>query len=168
MNLEKLIERAEKSAFWLWLLNRLLYRMIPFNAPHRIRIREITEHGIGSVIPYRRSNFNHIKGVHACGLATAAEFTSGLVLLRELGVKRYRLIMESIEVKYSYQAKTDAIARFEITPERLAKEVVNPLKTEDAVYIRCEIPVTDTEGNLVCTAWTNWQIKPWDKVRTRI
>lgn len=166
--LNNLFAKAQKSKFWLWVLNIALQRVIPFNKPHRIVVSKITPDGIEAQIPYRRKNLNHIKGVHACGLATAAEFTSGLVLLSKLGTKDYRLIMESIEVKYKYQAKSTATTTFSISEERLEKEVRQPLKTEDAVYIRCEIPVHDADGNLVCTAFTNWQIKPWEKVRTKV
>lgn len=168
MNLERLFEKARHSGFWLWVLNRVLQRTIPFNKPHGIVVTGILDDGIESRIPYKRKNLNHIKGVHACGLATAAEFTSGLVLLSKLGVKKYRLIMESIEVKYHYQAKSAATARFTMDAARIEREVNVPLKTEDAVYIRCEIPVHDEEQNLLCTAYTNWQVKRWDKVRTKL
>lgn len=168
MNLEKLFAKARHSGFWMWVLNKALQRIIPFNKPHRIVVSKITSHGIEAQIPYRRKNLNHIKGIHACGLATVAEFTSGLVLLSKLGTTDYRLIMESIEVKYQYQAKSTATAAFSLSDERLQNEVVSPLKTEDAVYIRCEIPVKDKEDNVVCTAYTNWQVKPWGKVKTKL
>jgi len=166
--LEKYLERARHSRFWMWVLNNGLQRLIPFNAPHNIRITEISDRGVKATIPYKRKNLNHIRGVHACGLATVAEFTSGLVLLRNLNPADYRLIMESIEVKYHFQAKTDATAAFEITEARVLNEIVNPLKTDDAVYVRCEIPVSDTAANLLCTVYTNWQIKKWSKVKTKL
>jgi acyl-coenzyme A thioesterase PaaI-like protein len=166
--LETYLVRAQKSKFWLWVLNKALHRLIPFNAPHNIRLVEIGEQGVKSMIPYKRLNLNHIKGIHACGLATVAEFTSGLVLLRNLNPADYRLIMESIEVKYHFQAKSSAIASFEITKERVQNEIIEPLKTEDAVFVRCEIPVHDADQNLLCTVYTNWQIKSWKKVKTKL
>lgn len=166
--LETYLERARKSSFWLWVLNRGLQRLIPFNAPHNIRITEISDRGVKSTIPYKRSNLNHIRGVHACGLATVAEFTSGLVLLRNLNPNDYRLIMESIEVKYHFQAKTHATASFEISEARVNEEIKTPLLTQDAVFVRCEIPVHDTQANLLCTVYTNWQVKKWSKVKTKL
>ncbi len=149
-------------------MNKTLQYIVPFNRPHRIVVTKITDHGIEAQIPYRRKNLNHIKGIHACGLATVAEFASGLVLLSQLGDKKYRLIMESMDVKFQYQAKSAATAYFELREERLQQEILQPLETTEAVYIRCEIPVKDANGNVVCTAFTNWQIKPWDKVRTTV
>jgi acyl-coenzyme A thioesterase PaaI-like protein len=168
MKLENLFLKAQKGGFWLWMLNRALQYTIPFNKPHGIVVTRITDDGIETQIPYKRKNLNHIKGIHACGLATVAEFTSGLVLLSKLGATEYRLIMESIEVKYHYQAKSAATARFEIDDNRLQNEITGPLKTEDAVYIRCEIPVHDKANNLLCTAYTNWQVKSWKKVKTKL
>ena len=81
MNLEKYINGARGSKFGLYKLNLGLGFVIPFNRPHRIRIREVGQDFVKTVIPYRRKNFNHIKGIHACGLATAAEFASGFHLL---------------------------------------------------------------------------------------
>lgn len=111
---------------------------------------------------------NHIRGIHACGLATAAEFTSGLVLLMHLNAKDYRLIMESIEVKYHYQAKMQAFAKFKMSAEEVSDKILKPLQTEERVYVRCEIPVHDEEGNHLCTGYTNWQIKEWAKVKTKV
>ncbi len=168
VNFHQLIIRARTSSFWLWVLNQSLQKVVPFNQPHRIRVTNITDYGIRAQIPMRRNNLNHIKGIHACGLATVAEFTSGLVLLRRLDSKNFRLIMESIEVKYHYQAKSTATASFELSDERLNQEILSPLKTADSVYIQCEIVVADQQGKHVCTAYTNWQIKPWSKVRTKM
>lgn len=66
----QLLQDAERSPIRLWLLNRIVARAIPFNAPHGIRIQRITPFGIQATLPYRRKNLNHLKGLHACSLAT--------------------------------------------------------------------------------------------------
>src|SRR5687767_5596715 len=113
MNFAKYIKGARSSKFGLFRLNLGLGFIVPFNRPHKIKIKEIGEDFIKTIIPYRRKNMNHIRGIHACGLATAAEFASGFHLLTKLDSKKYRLIMESLEMKYHYQAKSDVIATFE-------------------------------------------------------
>jgi len=168
MDLTKHIAKAKGSSFGLWKLNWILQAGIPFNKPHNIRIIEIGDTSVKIRIPYKRKNLNHIKGIHACGLATACEYASGFVLLNRLGSKKYRIIMESIDVKYFYQAKMAAIASYSISEEELEKQLFGPLQTEEKVYIRCEIKCHDTEGNHVCTGYTNWQVKSWDKVKTKM
>jgi acyl-coenzyme A thioesterase PaaI-like protein len=168
MNFEKYIAHAKKSKFGLFKLNLALGYMIPFNRLHGIKIAELSDDFVRTKIPYKRRNFNHIKGIHACGLATAAEFASGFLLLTKLGSENYRLIMESIEMKYHYQAKKDVYAKFEVTEQWMNKNLFMPLKETDVFFIRCEILLHDIENNHVATGYTNWQIKPWKKVKTQL
>lgn len=168
MDFKKYIEHAKRSKFGLFKLNLGLGFMIPFNKPHKIKILEIKEESVKTIIPYRRKNMNHIKGIHACGMATAAEFASGFLLLMKLGSRDYRLIMESLEMKYHYQAKTDIVAEFSANEEWIDTHVKTPLKSADKIMIKCEILLHDTQGNHVATGYTNWQIKPWSKVKTKL
>lgn len=142
--------------------------MIPFNKPHGIKIIEIQDNLVRTTIPFKRKNFNHIRGVHACGMATAAEFASGFLLLYKLKSKEYRLIMESLSMEYHYQAKKDVVATFELTDEWLDQNVRNPLKEHDKISVACKIMLHDSEGNHVATGTTNWQIKPWSAVKTKL
>ncbi len=168
MDQQKLIENAKTKKFGLMKLNFLLSKLIPFNKPHGIKITSISDYKIETIIPYKRKNLNHIKGVHACGMATCAEFASGFLLISKLGFNNYRLIMESIEVKYHYQAKTHIYARFEISENWLQDQIFKPIKEEGVVFIKCEINLFDTANNHVATAHTNWQIKDWQKVKTKV
>jgi acyl-coenzyme A thioesterase PaaI-like protein len=168
MDFEKYIAKAKASNFGLWKLNVGLGYMIPFNKPHGIKIKSIEDDKVTTIIPYKRRNFNHIKGVHACGMATAAEFASGFLLLTKLGAKNYRLIMESLEMKYVYQAKTDIIAHFELTDSWVEENVKTPLASNESVLVKCEIKLFDTNDKHVATGYTNWQIKDWKKVKTKL
>lgn len=167
MNLESLIESAKSSTFGLWKLNFLLKRFIPFNKPHGFKVIELTDHKVVVRIPFKKSNLNHIKGLHACGMATAAEYSSGLLLLSRLGIKKYRIIMESLIAEYHFQGKMSAVAIYELSNKELEKEVIEPIKRNGEVYKKCIISVKDDEGNMLCTITTNWQIKSWEKVKTR-
>jgi acyl-coenzyme A thioesterase PaaI-like protein len=168
MDIEKLIADAGKSKFALWRLNFVLLRGIPFNKPHNLEVIGISGHETVVRYPYKRSNLNHIKGLHACGLATAAEYAAGLTLLAKLGASKYRFILESLEMKYHYQGKKDGIAKCTVDEERLRKEVIELLATDDVAYIKCEAKVYDVDGNHLSTGISTWQIKRWDKVKTAV
>ena len=168
MNYEKHIENAKNSKFGLWKLNFSLFRIIPFNKPHGIKLKRITDNSIETIITYKRKNLNHIRGIHACGLATAAEFASGFLLLTRLNSKKYRLIMESIEMTYHYQAKSNVTAQFSLNDEWLEENILSPLKEKDVVFIKCQIELYDSKENHIATGFTNWQIKDWEKVKTKI
>jgi acyl-coenzyme A thioesterase PaaI-like protein len=164
----RIVQKAKTSSFYLTLLNWSLNRMIPFNKPHGFRILEIGDHHLRTLIPYRRKNFNHIRGLHACALATISEFTTGFLLVSKLDAKKYRLIMQRLEMDYHYQGKMDATATFTISEDWLNQQIYNPLKTQDAVVIICEVKIHDIQGNLLTTGKVYWQIKDWQKVKTRL
>ena len=168
MNTTKLVKRAQDSRFYLWLLNLGLYKMIPFNKPHKFRVAEITDTKIKTMLPYRKSNFNHIKGIHACAMATVSEFTTGFLIVSKLDPKKYRIIMKTLEMEYHYQGKMDAYGEFEITDQWLEEQVYRPLEKEDSIVVRCEVKIHDEEGNHLSTGNVYWQVKPWSKVKTTV
>ncbi|MFZ1806775.1 MAG: DUF4442 domain-containing protein [Cyclobacteriaceae bacterium] len=164
----KILEKAKKSSFYRGLLNFSLDRMIPFNKPHGFRVIEIGEHHLKTRIPYRKSNFNHIRGLHACALATISEFTTGFLLVTKLDAKKYRLIMQKLEMNYHYQGKMDAYAEFKISEGWLQNEIYSPLENQDAVVVICEVRIHDEKGNHLTTGFVHWQIKDWVKVKTKV
>ena len=168
MNLTSIIDKAQHSSFYLWLLNQGLSRMIPFNKPHGFKITVIKADRIETKLPYKRRNLNHIKGIHACAMATISEYTTGLMILYKLDVKKYRIIMQKLEMDYHFQAKMDAFAEFSIDEEWVKTEVEKPLQTEESVVIPCEIKLYDKNKNHLSTGKIYWQIKLWEKVKTKL
>ncbi len=164
----KIIEKAKKSPFYKGLLNLSLDRMIPFNKPHGFKVLEIGEYFLKTKIPYRRRNFNHIRGLHACALATLSEFTTGFLLVTKLDAKKYRIIMQKLEMNYHYQGKMDAYAEFSISEEWLKSKVYDALNGNESVVIICEVKIHDIKGNHLTTGLVHWQIKDWSKVKTKV
>ena len=112
---DTLFKKAQHSKFYKRVLNLALNRMIPFNKPHGFRVMEISDQEVTTLIPYKKNNFNHIKGLHATALATLSEFTTGLMLLNVLGTKDYRIILQISDIEYQYKGKMDAIAKFKVS-----------------------------------------------------
>lgn len=164
----KLVQKAKTSAFYRKILNWSLARMIPFNKPHQFQIVGLSDFRIKTLIPYRKSNFNHIRGLHACSLATVSEFTTGFLLISALDMKKYRLIMTRLEMDYHYQGKMDSYAEFSISPAWLNENIVTPLMSLDAVVVPCEVKIIDAQGSHLTTGKIFWQIKDWSKVKTKI
>ena len=167
IDLNRAVAKARTSSLHLSLLNLALNRIVPFNKPHGFRIIEIGDDHIITLIPYRKRNLNHIKGLHACALATLSEFTTGLLLLTRLDGSKYRLIMQRLEMDYHYQGKMDAMATYSITKETIRQQILEPLETGDSVVIMCEVKIHDREGNHLTTGRVHWQVKDWGKVRTK-
>jgi len=167
MDLAGTIRSARASGFARWWLNAILRWRIPFNQPHGFRVEPLPDGGIKVQIPYWRINRNHIKGIHACALATAAEYCSGLALLEHLDAARYRLIMKSLHMDYHYQAKARAHAVFAPGVEEVAQQVIEPLKNSDAVLYTARVELHDVKANHLATGLITWQVKAWEKVRTK-
>jgi acyl-coenzyme A thioesterase PaaI-like protein len=168
MNLPALLSAARTSALRRWVLNAALPWMIPFNRPHGFKVIPLPEGGISVRVPYRRINRNHIKGIHACALATAAEMCSGLSVLEHLDHKRYRLIMRSLHMAYHYQAKRDAVASCMPSAELIRATVLEPLAQAEAVDHVSTVQVHDTDGRHLATGTITWQVKGWGSVRTKV
>ncbi len=165
--LNRLVKKTQNSSFYLWFLNIMLWKMVPFNKPHSIKITTISEQEITVKMPYIKNNMNHIKGIHACGLATLCEYTSGLMLLLNMSSSEYRIILKNINMTYHYQGKMDVFAHFKITKEWVETEIVTPLKTTEAIFKQLQVDVYDAEQNHICSGLINWQIKAWNKVKTK-
>ncbi len=166
--LPALLEGARKSPFKLKLLNLFLGRLIPFNRPHGVRILELGKEHVKTCADYRRKNHNHIRGVHACCIATVAEFSSGLLFLSRLNPARYRLIMAHLEIAYHYQAKSAIIAETRLSEQQLKDGILKPLADSASLQFTQATEVYDDRGNHIATARVTWQIKRWDAVRTKV
>ncbi|MGF1636542.1 MAG: DUF4442 domain-containing protein [Cyclobacteriaceae bacterium] len=165
--LKHYIDKARHSKVYLWLLNAGLSRFIPFNRPHGIKVVNIEQHKIKTLLPFRKPNLNHIKGLHACALATLSEFTTGLLLIYNLDPAKYRLILKHLDITYVYQGKSDAYAEFSIDAQWLNEKVVQPLESSPAVFVLTEVKIHDSTGNHLTTAKVEWQIKSWSKVAVK-
>jgi hypothetical protein len=91
----------------------------------------------------------------------------GFLLISNLDMKKYRLIMPRLEMDYHYQGKMNSFAEFAISKAWLDENIINPLKAQDAVVVPCEVKIHDAQGNHLTTGKIFWQIKDWNKVKTK-
>jgi acyl-coenzyme A thioesterase PaaI-like protein len=164
--LNALVQKAKHSKFYLWVLNIMLLKTVPFNKPHQLKVLNIGSDEIIIGAAYKRFNQNHIKGIHACLLATLCEYASGLSLLLHLSPKEYRIILKNIHMTYHYQAKSNVQVTFKLTKDEVENNVVLPLKTSEAVFHEFKVDVYDLDKNHICTGLINWQIKAWKNVKS--
>jgi hypothetical protein len=166
--LDNLFTKASHSGFYKWVLNRTLSFAVPYNRPHRFEITKINADEIEVIMPYCKRNLNHIKGLHACGLATLCEYACGLQLSRNLDMSQYRIIMQQLNMEYFYQGKNTAKVVFRLTKDWVQKEIIDPLQKADSLIKTFELSVYDQHENRLCTGKVSWQIKDWKKVKTNL
>ncbi|MFZ5970793.1 MAG: PaaI family thioesterase [Bacteroidota bacterium] len=168
MDLVSLVAKARTSSFYLWVLNFSFNRFVPFNRPHGFQIVEIGDDSVRTRLPYKRNNLNHLKGLHACALATLTEITGGFLLALKLDPKKYRLILKRLEMDYLYQGKSDAFGYLQVTEAWLDDQVYRPLKQSESVDVVTEVEIVDKAGNKLTSGKAHWQIKDWQKVKTKV
>lgn len=150
--------------FWL---NVFFKKALPFNSPHGIRIVEMSSALVRVSLPDRRRNKNHLKGMHACAMATACEFTSGLAVLERFNMEDYRLIMHRLEMDYHRRPSQGACESRAAIPQALEQEIRDELSSSKDRASRFSMvsELFDSEGQLVATATVHWHVKPWDAVK---
>jgi acyl-coenzyme A thioesterase PaaI-like protein len=161
---DKLIKNPTKTN--LMALNKMFTVGIPFNAPHGYKIRELSEEAVRIHLPNRKLNHNHLGGIHACAIATVGEFCAGTSLLLSFGISKYRLILSELQVKYTYQGRTDLEGT--CSPRQIDKEAVaSALENEGKYLQKLETFIKDKNGKEVAVVTTVWQLKSWDQVKTK-
>lgn len=167
MKLKEIVEKAYNSKFWLEILNYGLWFKIPFNKPHILRIVSLSENSITVKIPYIRKNLNHLRGIHACALATASEYACGFLLISRLSPDKYRLIMRSMHVDFIKQGKSELFVNFNLTENRIEEIKQKLMETSQCLEI-LEVEVRDAQQNLISVAKLEWQLKDWRKIDNKL
>ena len=144
------------NVFWL---NAVFKRILPCNAPHGIRVLAFSDEEVRVALPDRRANRHHLRGTHACAIATACEFCSGLAVLAQFDMKDYRLIM-------TRPVKGGCVAKADISPN-LRAEVQQLIKSSADGTARFVMPsvLLDASGETVARATVHWHVKAWDDVK---
>ena len=139
-------------------MSRLMQEVIPFNRPHRLRVQTLTDHSCEVSLPWRRRNLNHVGTMHACALATAAEYASGLCVLSALGVGKARLVMAELNMTYQRRAESACVACASL-PADVLEQVKEKLGQEGRVAFDLHSEVQDAEGEVVAEARITWHLK---------
>lgn len=164
--IDKLMENPTKMN--LMALDKVMTLGIPFNAPHGMKIRQISEDQVRVSLPNRKLNHNHLGGIHACAMATVGEYCAGLSLLSCFGISKYRLIMSELSVTYTWQGRTDLEGI--CSPRVIDKDAVKAALDDGKTYTQSfETVVQEGKtGKEVARVKTTWQLKPWGSVKTQV
>lgn len=163
--LEKMLHNP--TGLKLMILNRVLTWMIPFNAPHGFYIQKLIDGEVQIKLPYKRKNLNHIKGIHACAIATVGEFCAGMSLLQSFSPNEYRLILSKLNVEYIYQAKTAVFGNIKKQHAKIGL-TKSEIQKNGKAMIELETILTDEYQNIIAKVQTIWQIKSWHSVQTKL
>lgn len=163
----QLIKKSEHSKKYLWLLNRIMNHTVRFNKPHGFQVIKIAPDFVQTFAPYHKKNFNHVRGIHACAIATVGELAAGLLLMNHFSPKEYRVIMSNIHIDYHYQAKKNITATATIAASE-KENVMQRLKDLQKTTQMIVTEIKDDDHQAIATVQSTWQIKAWKDVQTRL
>lgn len=146
------------------LLQRVFNQGIPFNLPHGFKFLKIEDHEAILELPFKRKNKNHLGGVHACAMATLGEYPAGLLLIKNLGSKKYRVILKSLNVEYSKQGRESLLGKATISDSQIDSAKAELEKDGKAlIEVKTEI-LAKSDQDIVAEVTTLWQLKTWESV----
>lgn len=166
-DLHALLQKSRSNPRYLWLLNLVVRYIVPFNKPHNIKIKTVGNDFVETTIPYSKKNFNHVKGIHACAIATIGEFSAGLTLMCQFSPLAYRIILSRLEIDYLYQAKKPLVAKAILT-EIDKNNILQMLSSQEKTSQMMMTEIIDTDQQKIAFVKSTWQIKDWKKVKTKI
>ena len=148
----------------LKLFSKILNQVIPFNSPHGFVFEKVDPLETCLRLPLKRSNQNHLGGIHACAIATLGEYSAGALFLKNFGISEYRIILEEIKCQYHSQGRTSLLGRAKISKTMLAKKL-KELDEEGVCQFQLTTEISDENDKHVATVKSKWQLKDWRKVR---
>jgi acyl-coenzyme A thioesterase PaaI-like protein len=96
--------------------------------------------------------------MHACALATAAEYASGLCVLSALGIENKRLIMSDLAMTYRRRAESACLATA-LLPQGDLELLKGELEREGRGSFVLHSTVRDAKGEVVADAEITWHVK---------
>ena len=158
------INRAKSGKPWVF--SRLMQDVIPFNRPHGISVLELSPKSCRVYLPEKRKNKNHLRTMHACAIATAAEYVSGLNVVQAFDMEKYRLIMSRIEVDYLRRPVGFCITESGIPNDQML-QINKELDADGVSKFHLTSIVSDSKNERVAEATIHWQVKSWQKVSVK-
>jgi len=155
----KLTEKIPNSYLKNKVIDNVLNVAIPFNLSLGMRIQQLTADKVVVKSTNSWKTKNHVGGAHACFLALLGEYPAGLLIAQNFSPENYRFIISELNVEYHKQGRgaLKAVAR---------KPMTMPQMNDDGeLFLPMTTDIFNSEGDLIATAKTTWQIKDWSKVK---
>ncbi len=121
-------------------ISKIFGRVVPLVGTAGLRYEELTPERVVVSIRNRRPVQNHIKGVHAAGMALLAETATGFVVGMNLPDDKLPLI-KTLKVDYLKRTQGDMRAVATLTPEQVAM-----IRTTPKGEVLVPVVVTDESG----------------------
>jgi uncharacterized protein (TIGR00369 family) len=127
-------------------------KVIPFSGTAGVQVLELTKERSELKIQNKKKVQNHIKGVHAVGMALLAESATGFLCAMNCPDDKL-LLIKTMKLDYVRRAKGDLTAVAELTEEQRAQ-----IQNQDKGDLSVKITITDEDNKepVVCEMIWAW------------
>jgi uncharacterized protein (TIGR00369 family) len=141
------------------LIAKGMSQAVPFVGHLNLEITEISEGEATVVMPERPELLNHVGSQHAGALFTAAETASGAAFVGAFAERMADVtpLARSAEIAYEKIASGEITARAKLGTD--AASALATLDAEGKVEFRCEVELTDKDGQRVARASVDWHVR---------
>jgi acyl-coenzyme A thioesterase PaaI-like protein len=146
-------------------LQKLFLIGIPFNKPHGIKFKKLTQFESVLELANKRANHNHLGGIHACAIATLGEFSAGLLLCKNFATFRYRIIMKDLHVEFYKQGRSVLSSAAQITTDQI-DAILRQLQSDVKADIELQTNIFNGQNELIAKVTTKWQLKDWAQTQS--
>ena len=136
------------------LVSLILGRIVPLVGTAGLSFEEVSARQVVVGIRNRRPVQNHIKGVHAAGMALLAETATGFCVGMHLPDDKLPLI-KTMQVDYLRRAQGDLRATAALSPDQIAA-----MQTQDKGEVTVAVRITDAAGETPIEARIVWAWVP--------
>ncbi len=137
-----------------WVTSLLLGKVVPLVGTAGLRFDEISHERVVVSIRNRRKVQNHIKGVHAAGMALLAETATGFCVGMNVPDDKLPLI-KTMKVDYLKRSVGDMKAVAQLRPEQIQQ-----ILTQDKGEVTVPVTITDESGQEPIKAEMIWAWVP--------
>lgn len=137
-----------------WVTSLLLGKVVPLVGTAGLRFDEISQERVVVSIRNRRKVQNHIKGVHAAGMALLAETATGFCVGMNVPDDKLPLI-KTMKVDYLKRSVGDMKAVAHLRPEQIQQ-----ILTQDKGEVTVPVTITDESGQEPIKAEMIWAWVP--------
>jgi uncharacterized protein (TIGR00369 family) len=141
------------------LIAKGMSQAVPFVGYLGLEITEISEGEATVLMPERPELLNHVGSQHAGALFTAAETASGAAFVGAFAARMGDVtpLARSAEIAYEKIASGEITAKAKLGVD--AAEALATLDAEGKVEFRCEVEMSDKDGQRVARASVDWHVR---------
>ena len=141
------------------LIAKGMSQAVPFVGYLGLEVTEISEGEATVLLPERPELLNHVGSQHAGALFTAAETASGAAFVGAFAERMADVtpLARSAEIAYEKIASGEITARAKLGVD--AAEALAELDAKGKVEFRCEVEMSDKDGQRVARASVDWHVR---------